>query len=74
MDTSIDKLIKNQERKEEEFPFHVALHIIAQIARRMCYLHDQWIAHRDLKPHNVVVNKLIAAPYYCVKLVDFGMS
>lgn len=73
MEMSLDKTIENQSKSGGPFPNHVALDIILQIARGMCYLHHHGIAHRDLKPQNVVVNKLVGS-YYSVKLVDFGMS
>ena len=69
------KLISIREKKP--FPHLVALDIMVQIARGMCYLQDLGIAHRDLKPDNVMLNK-VTGPYlvdaFCVKLVDFGMS
>ncbi|KAG0559668.1 hypothetical protein KC19_10G122000 [Ceratodon purpureus] len=77
MEMSLAKLISNHRKREVPFSYPVALEIIVQIARAMCYLHGMGVAHRDLKPQNVVVNKL-TSPHlenqYCVKLVDFGMS
>ncbi|KAG0612669.1 hypothetical protein M758_6G044400 [Ceratodon purpureus] len=75
MEMSLCDLIRKQIKP---FPLPVAVDIIMQIARGMCYLHEVEVAHRDLKPQNVVVNRLtyphLLDEYYCVKLVDFGMS
>ncbi|KAG0559666.1 hypothetical protein KC19_10G121800 [Ceratodon purpureus] len=77
MEKSLAKLILDQAKKGVPFSYQVSIEIIAQIARGMCYLHGMGVAHRDLKPPNVVINKL-TSPYledqYCVKLVDFGLS
>jgi len=56
-----------------------AVDIILQIANGMCYLHDMKVAHRDLKPGNVVVtipNDSTLSNLGCiqVKLLDFGIS
>ncbi|KAG0568378.1 hypothetical protein KC19_6G015800 [Ceratodon purpureus] len=75
MEKSLFKLIEDQ--KGICFSTPVAVDIIVQIAKGMCYLHDQNIAHRDLKPQNVVVGRLSTPhleDHYCVKLVDFGVS
>ena len=75
MQKSLCDLIEDQ--KSVNFPLHVAVDIIVQIARGMSYLHDQGVAHRDLKPQNVVVSRLDSSSVedlYCVKLVDFGLS
>ncbi|KAG0583454.1 hypothetical protein KC19_3G137200 [Ceratodon purpureus] len=75
MEKSLSNLIDDQ--KDTYFSLPVVVDIIIQIARGMCYLHDRGVAHRDLKPQNVVVNRL-TSPYlgnhFLVKLVDFGMS
>ena len=56
-----------------------ALDIMLQIANGMCYLHDMKVAHRDLKPTNVVVapsndSLLIHLECIDVKILDFGIS
>jgi len=56
-----------------------AMDIMLQIANGMCYLHDMKVAHRDLKPQNVVVtpqndSQLVNLECVSVKLLDFGIS
>lgn len=75
MEKSLFDLIEDQ--KDKRFSLPMVLDIIVQIARGMCYLHGHGVAHRDLKPQNVVVNKLTFShleDHFCVKLVDFGTS
>ncbi|KAG0629495.1 hypothetical protein M758_1G108300 [Ceratodon purpureus] len=75
MEKSLSDLI--EEQKGEYFAIPIVIDIIVQIARGMWYLHDQGVAHRDLKPQNVVVNSLTSPHlkgFFSVKLVDFGMS
>lgn len=77
MEMTLSKLIQKQAKKKIPFSHLVAIDIIAQLARGMCYLHGMKVAHRDLKSDNVVLNipafPHIAGNYY-VKLVDFGTS
>ncbi|KAG0566741.1 hypothetical protein KC19_7G084300 [Ceratodon purpureus] len=76
MEKSLYNLIEDQE--DVHFSLHMVVDIIVQIARGMCYLHDQGVAHRDLKPQNVVVSRLTYShnveDHFCVKLVDFETS
>jgi serine/threonine protein kinase len=75
MEKSLFDLI--EEQRGVSFSLPVVIDVMVQIACGVCYLHSQGVAHRDLKPQNVVVNR-VTSPYlvddFCVKLVDFGMS
>ncbi|KAG0577478.1 hypothetical protein KC19_5G159500 [Ceratodon purpureus] len=75
MQMNLYNLIEKQ--KGEHFSVAAAVDMMVQMARGVWYLHGQRVAHRDLKPQNVVVN-LLTVPnvgeHYCVKLVDFGVS
>lgn len=61
------------------FPLLVALDMILQLAEAMRYLHQEKVAHLDLKPSNIVVRpvsdpELAQEGYVILKLVDFGCS
>lgn len=70
---SLTDLIMIKRKARQPFPEPVALDVILQIARGMLYLHDFGIAHRDLKPQNVIVDNGQHKAFR-VKLIDFGLS
>ncbi|KAG0608276.1 hypothetical protein M758_8G093400 [Ceratodon purpureus] len=75
LEKSLFELIVDQ--RGVHFSLPVVVDFMVQMARGMCYLHGEGIAHRDLKPQNVVVSTLTSSDlvdYFCLKLVDFGMS
>jgi len=78
MDMSLLDLINHRKRKVRMyFSTEEGLDIILQIARGISYLHDLGIAHRDVKPANVVVSRNSSQNgdcITCVKLVDFDLS
>lgn len=60
-------LMSNRERLEEE-----TVKVIArQLLSALKYLHEMGITHRDVKPDNILIQKL--NPLH-VKLTDFGLS
>jgi serine/threonine protein kinase len=77
MDMSLFDLIKKHKQKGEHFSIPVVVDMMVQLACGVCYLHSQGVAHRDLKPQNVVVSQLNTqqlVDQFCMKLVDFGGS
>jgi len=47
----------------------LAKSLIYQIISAVSYLHSENIAHRDIKPHNLLITD-----HGCVKLIDFGIA
>ncbi|KAG0576705.1 hypothetical protein KC19_5G101500 [Ceratodon purpureus] len=79
MERGLHSVIKKQAqfKRGPPFPLLSALDIMLQIAYGTCYLHENGIAHRDLKTSNVVVRQITTLhlqDYLQVKLVDFGLS
>ncbi|CAM6029619.1 unnamed protein product [Sphagnum balticum] len=61
------------------FTYAEAIDVMMQVAKAMCYLHEQGIIHRDLKPENVLVRSSNVEPLgvgkcMYVKVADFGLS
>lgn len=57
------------EEQEKPFPVWKAVHIIKGIADGLRYAHEHGFIHRDIKPHNILLND------DCVpKITDWGMS
>jgi PAS domain S-box-containing protein len=59
-------------RDRTEVPLDVSVPILLQIARGLYKLHTANIAHRDLKPQNVLV--VADSERLTVKLADFGIA
>jgi serine/threonine protein kinase len=55
--------------KEQPMPGEIVNRYLQEIAQGMAYLHAQGIAHRDLKPGNVLLDKNDKC-----KIADFGQS
>ncbi|EFJ43391.1 hypothetical protein VOLCADRAFT_96407 [Volvox carteri f. nagariensis] len=70
MDTSLERMV--HAKSGDLMPLPTVLHIAADIARGLAYLHPT-IVHRDLKPGNVLLSNT-DSPRPIAKLTDFGLS
>lgn len=85
MPTSMDKLLREAERKATtsdtlsnaansagggRVPIAMIQHAMRHFAQSLEYLHGQGICHRDIKPHNLLLDPATGL----VKLCDFGCS
>jgi eukaryotic-like serine/threonine-protein kinase len=61
--------LKDILRREGPLPVHEALSLVHQVARALAFAHEQGIVHRDVKPHNVLVDEDRGA-----KVTDFGLA
>ena len=50
------------------------LMIMQQIAEGLTFLHDLRIAHRDMKPGNILIHRQTGEQPITVKLTDFGLA
>ena len=69
MEMSLGSFLKKQKKP---LSYIVAIDIMYQIAKGMCYLHDMYVAHLDLKPDNVLLSSMRIAgvrgklwPWFC---------
>lgn len=63
---SIEKILKNNKKID----VRTFLNIAIQLADTLGGLHDMNIIHKDVKPHNILMNRETSR----VKLTDFGIS
>ena len=70
MPMSLDRVVKEAEKKKQTLPESFVRLAMYQFMRALEYLHGMGICHRDIKPHNLLVD-LDAG---IVKLCDFGCS
>ena len=76
---SLDDLLKNKNEKNEILPIKFKLKMIKQLADALNYIHNLNIIHCDIKPLNILLDKIFEDDenpdkYPNVKLIDFGLS
>jgi serine/threonine protein kinase len=80
-DASLESYINNRanqlrklDNRAFRIPMQVILFVCAEISNALDYLHLNRIAHRDIKPGNVLINYGICNSIAAVKMTDFGTS
>jgi len=61
--------MEKQIEEQGRIPENIAKSFITKILSALKYIHDNKIAHRDLKLANIVIND-----QYELKIADFGLS
>lgn len=70
MPTSVDRLLREHEKHPERIPLPLVQRAFQQFAKALQYLHESGVCHRDIKPHNLLLDPTTGM----VKLCDFGCS
>src|SRR5262249_18819404 len=69
----VSKLIEGRDLatciKSRRLPLEQAARLVSTIAEALHYAHEQGLVHRDIKPHNVLLDEA-GRPYVC----DFGLA
>ncbi len=63
------KTLKDYINENPKIPSEIVLKIAAQVASALEAAHKAHIIHRDIKPHNIILNKNMVA-----KVTDFGIA
>ena len=71
---NLEEFIENrialaQNSKPTPFEQDLIIHIFRQILEGLVYLHKLGIAHRDIKPDNILINSQNQ-----IKITDFGLA
>jgi eukaryotic-like serine/threonine-protein kinase len=61
--------LKELTEREGQLPVDQALGLVHQVARGLAFAHEHGVVHRDVKPHNVLIDEDGVA-----KVTDFGIA
>jgi serine/threonine protein kinase len=67
---TVGRQIKSMRKKNKKMPGILTKVYMYQILRALCYIHSLGIAHRDIKPNNI----LLDTSTHEIKLADFGSA
>lgn len=70
MPTSVDRVLREHEKSREPLPLGLIKRGFQQFTLALQYLHGVGVCHRDIKPHNLLIDQSTGI----VKLCDFGCS
>jgi hypothetical protein len=79
LSTLIQEMKSGDSPSPTVFPLDITLDLLFQIVEGMCYMKEKGVIHRDIKPGNILVNRLDKGRepfdrFYQLKLADFGTS
>lgn len=67
---NLNRVIRNYVHEKEPFPLFLMKLYTFQVARALNYVHSMKIAHRDIKPQNILIDPSTNKVYLC----DFGSA
>nr|CAB3483461.1 unnamed protein product [Digitaria exilis] len=70
MDTDLKKFIRSHRSSREKIPALTVKILMYQLCKGVAFVHGRGVLHRDLKPHNLLMDRKTMA----LKIADLGLS